>query len=110
MEKETTKCDGDFIEIAATVERGEGDKTVVRRQVQESEKLVQQLKRQIQQLEPGRGSGVDDRRRRPSNYPCKHAARCGLFELWRTRTFEEKLSIEEEEFSGFSGCKFHLND
>ena len=57
VEKETTKCDGDFKEIAATVERGDGDKTAerLRRQVQESEKLVQQLKRQLQQLEPGRG-------------------------------------------------------
>ena len=73
MVKETTKCDGDVKEIAATVKRGEGDKTVerLRRQVQESEKLIQQLKLQLQQLEPGQGSGVDNRRRRPSKYPRK---------------------------------------
>ena len=28
VEKETTQCDGDFEEIAATVKRGEKDKTV----------------------------------------------------------------------------------
>lgn len=74
-------------------------------------KLVHQFKRQLQQHElghgqdiPTKGSGSNDMRRHPSNYPRKQLG--AVLELWRTAILEAKLSVEEE----FSSCKFHFND
>ena len=84
--------------------------------MEDSEKLVHQLKRQLQldqgharQDAPARGFGHNVyTKKRSSNYSHKQQGaicwNCG-----ERGHLKAKLSVEEE-FRGFSGRKFHFND
>ena len=90
---------------------------MVERQVEDSEKLVHQLKRQLQQLQLDQGHARQDApaggfghnvytKKRSSNY--SHKQQGAVFGE-RGPLNKAKLSVEEE-FRGFSGRKFHFND